>query len=132
MDLVQVDVIHLQPAKRIFALLHNMKTVIAPGVWLSIVHFMMNFGRKKRSIATAVGFERPTDNHFTRAFTVDVCGIEYVDSRVLGCVDYPNGIVLLRAPSKIHAAKGERTDAYAGASERSVDQDWSPRDIVAT
>ncbi len=57
-DLIQVDMIRLEPAQAGFASLHEMTAGVAPGVGVGVVHPVVDFRAKDDPVAPAVALQR--------------------------------------------------------------------------
>ena len=72
MNLVEVDIVGLQPAQTSFALLDNMATAVAGRIRVAIRHRTMNFGCKHDLLALAITLERRASYLFTAPTAVDI------------------------------------------------------------
>ena len=83
MQLVEVNIIGIQPLQRGVALLDDVTPIVAGGEDVVIVHAPVNFGRQHDPVAFAIAPQPLADGGLAAAAPVDIGGVEKVDA---GCL----------------------------------------------
>src|SRR5215204_868862 len=116
-DLVQINVIHLEAPQRSLALLDNVSPVVARGVWIFLIHRPVHLGREHDGVALAIPLQRLPYGLLAGASAVDVRRVEEVDTLVDGAVDDIRRVLFTRPSSEHHAPQADLADLHAGSSE---------------
>ena len=126
-DLVEVDVVHTEPAQARIDLGHDRLARQADGV-AATAHRPVHLGRQDDLVTVGEISERSADDLLARADGVDVRRVEEVDAGVEGILDETSTGVLVERPrvvaghriAEAHASDADAGDLEAGTAELGV------------
>ncbi len=124
MDLVEVDIVGLQPAQRRLALRNYVAAAVAGGQDIVIVHATVDLGCQHDLVPLAAARERLTDDLLAAAAVVDIGRIEEVNPLIERGVDDGHCLIFWGWKSEIHTAETEDAYLYACAAETAIFHSW--------
>src|SRR5690349_17315342 len=116
MDLIQIDVIGLEPPQRVLTGFHNVVARDAPVV-RSFTHLSIDLGCKDDLVTFAIASQRNADDPFAFARIVDIGSVDKVDPSIKRRVNDTDRIRLGGWIAEIHCAQAQRRNLYSSPSK---------------